>query len=78
MSSTTGINMSYLSNQLGTVVSRTETDLRNQINLLGENPTQSDLLKIQANLQQWTMLIELQSTITKQLGDTLKSIIQKS
>lgn len=78
MSSTTGITVSYLSNQLGTVVNTIETDLRHQISQLDGNSSSADLLKMQASLQQWTMLIELQSTITKELGDALKSIIQKS
>ena len=33
---------------------------------------------MQVGLQKWSMLIQLQSTITKELGDALKGIIQKA
>ncbi|MFP3700179.1 EscF/YscF/HrpA family type III secretion system needle major subunit [Burkholderia sp. SIMBA_013] len=36
------------------------------------------MLKMQQQVQQWTMLIEIQSTITKQIADSLKGVIQKA
>ena len=40
--------------------------------------SQADMLKMQQQVQQWTMLIEIQSTITKQIADSLKGVIQKA
>jgi type III secretion protein F len=40
--------------------------------------SQADMLQMQQQIQQWTMLIEIQSTITKQIADSLKGVIQKA
>jgi type III secretion protein F len=37
-----------------------------------------DLLQVQTNLQKWTLTTNIQSTLTKELGDALKGIIQKA
>ena len=77
VSTSTGINFSMLSSTIGSVLTTSEGNLRDRISNLGENPTQTELLMMQADLQ-WSMLIQLQSTITKELGDALKGIIQKA
>ena len=38
----------------------------------------ADMLKLQQVMQQWTMMTQVQSTVVKELGDTLKGIIQKA
>ena len=48
------------------------------MNNKGADVTTADLLSMQTNLQKWTMTTDIQSTITKQLGDALKGIIQKA
>ncbi|MCA0326656.1 MAG: EscF/YscF/HrpA family type III secretion system needle major subunit [Proteobacteria bacterium] len=78
VSTSTGINFSMLSSTIGSVLTTSEGNLRDRISNLGENPTQTELLMMQADLQKWSMLIQLQSTITKELGDALKGIIQKA
>lgn len=73
-----GINFSYLTQKIGGILETSEAALRAKIDGLGPNPTQTELLGMQSDLQKWTMLIQLQSTITKELGDALKGVIQKS
>ena len=77
-SSSGGVNFSYLFDKVGAVVQTSETGLRSKLDGLGENPTQKDLLDMQVGLQKWTMLIQLQSTINKELADALKGIVQKA
>lgn len=76
--SSTGINFSFVSQTMGTVLDTSEANLRDVLAKLGDAPTQSQLLSMQVDLQKWSMLVQLQSTITKELGDALKGIIQKS
>jgi type III secretion protein F len=40
--------------------------------------SQAQMLQMQQQIQQWTMMIDIQSTITKQIADSLKGVIQKS
>ena len=44
----------------------------------GDNVTSGDLLQVQTDLQKWTLTTNIQSTLTKELGDALKGIIQKA
>lgn len=77
-SASSGMNFAYIAQKMGPVLDNTETALRTKMDGLGPNPTQTDLLDMQVGLQKWTMLIQLQSTINKELGDALKGIIQKA
>ena len=36
------------------------------------------MLEVQQQLQQWTMMTQVQSTVVKELGDTLKGVVQKA
>lgn len=74
---TTGLTFDYVNSTIYNVVQNREQELQTQIAALGPNPTTADLLNMQQKLQQWTMTVQLQSTIVKDLGDTLKGIIQK-
>ncbi|WP_153099980.1 EscF/YscF/HrpA family type III secretion system needle major subunit [Paraburkholderia hayleyella] len=63
---------------VGNSVENSETDLQTSINALGKTPTQESLLLLQQKMQTWSMLVSLQATVIKEIGDTLKGIIQKS
>ncbi|MET4580343.1 EscF/YscF/HrpA family type III secretion system needle major subunit [Ottowia thiooxydans] len=76
--SSNGINFAFIAETMGTVLTNAEATLNAKIAGLGPNPTQTDLLDMQVGLQKWSMMIQLQSTINKELGDVLKSIVQKS
>jgi type III secretion protein F len=48
------------------------------MNAKGESVTTMDLLQIQSDMAKWTLTTNIQSTLTKELGDALKGIIQKA
>jgi hypothetical protein len=60
------------------VVAVNEANIASTISAMGPNPTTMDLLNMQTQLTKWTMATEMQSSITKTLGDALKGVIQKS
>jgi type III secretion protein F len=75
-----GLSFSEIANQVGALSSAEETNLQNSINAVNANtsPTTADLLTLQSQMQEWSMAIELQSTLVKTASDTMKGIIQKS
>ncbi len=63
------------------VVSVAETSLGDKLTALnakGDTVTSGDLLQVQTYMQKWTLTTDIQSTLTKSLGDALKGIIQKA
>lgn len=76
------VSFDAIAQALGTLTNNAETNLRGKIDKINNatdgNVNQADLLLLQADLQKWSMMIQLQSTITKELGDALKGIIQKA
>lgn len=77
-----GLNSGVLNSTLMRSIGAQETQLRGMVTALGGKEegavTQGELLMLQQRMQQWTMMIELQATVTKLMADSLKSIIQKS
>ena len=77
-----GLNFNHLNRTLFQGIRAQETKLRNTISTMGSEAdgslTQTELLVVQQQVQQWTMMIELHSTITKQIADALRGVIQKS
>jgi len=77
-----GLNISELNNTIYRSIEAHESKLRTTLNDIRQkgdgNVSQADLLMMQQEVQQWSMMIELQSTITKQISDSLKSVIQKA
>ena len=82
ISNSTEINFNNLNSTIYSRLSTQETELRNTLNTISVdsdgNVSQADLLKMQQQLQQWSIMIDLQSTMTKQIGDSLKAVIQKA
>jgi len=82
ISNSTEINFNNLNSTIYSSLSTQETALRNTLNTISVdsdgNVSQADLLKMQQQLQQWSIMIDLQSTMTKQIGDSLKAVIQKA
>jgi type III secretion protein F len=77
-----GLNFNAVNDTIYNSIRTQESKLRDTISSISTdadgNVSQTDLLKLQQQTQQWSMMIELQSTITKQISDSLKGIIQKS
>ncbi|MBS1196615.1 MAG: type secretion protein [Proteobacteria bacterium] len=74
-----GMSFDSVNASIATVVSNAENTLKTRIASLDPatvSPT--DLLLLQQEVSKWTMMNEIQSTVVKQLSDTMKGIIQKS
>lgn len=76
----TGINFETVNRTIAQAVTSREASLRNTIADVGsrENPSSVDLLIMQQEIQQWSMMIQIQSTVVKELSDSMKGIIQKA
>ena len=57
-----------------------ENNLQTQLTAVSQksDPTAEDLLAVQTSLQQWTLMIQVSTTVNKELGDALKGIVQKA
>ncbi|AVO50549.1 type III secretion protein [Melaminivora suipulveris] len=75
---TTGISFDSITSTLGVVGARRESELRTMIGGLNEQASTLDLLKLQQQIQQWTMFTQIQSTVTKEVADAMKGVIQKA
>jgi len=80
--STVGLSISadYI-NQIGvTALSNRETKLRSAIDTIAqkESPSSADMLDLQQQVQQWSMMIQVVSTLAKEATDALKGVVQKS
>ena len=71
-------NMDFLNDTVMKSIERQEQDLKTNIQKSGDNPTTADLLVLQQGLQKWSMTVQIQSTLVKELGDAMKGIIQKA
>ncbi|NVJ92111.1 MAG: hypothetical protein HWE34_10665 [Methylocystaceae bacterium] len=69
-------DMKSMSNNLNSVVTQKASELE----ALSNNPNSLDdtahMLEMQQAMQTWSMSINLQSTLMKNYGDAVKSIIQ--
>ena len=69
-------DMKSMSNNLNSVVTQKASELE----ALSSNPNSLDdtahMLEMQQAMQTWSMSINLQSTLMKNYGDAVKSIIQ--
>jgi type III secretion protein F len=73
-----GITFDYINNSVASVVQSREVDLKGQISKLGANPSTTDLLNLQQQIQQWTMVTQIKSTLVKEISDAMKGVIQKA
>jgi len=72
------VTFSFINENVFNAVKSTESSLKSTINSLGSNPTTADLLMTQQGVQQWSLMVQIQSTITKEVGDAMKGVIQKA
>ena len=82
LSNSSSITFDTVNNTLYAGVRTEETQLRDLLTKIQSeadgNVSQTDLLMFQQQVTQWTLMINIQSTITKQISDSLNGIIQKS
>lgn len=55
-----------------------ETALRGTLESASAEPTTMEMLKMQQQVQSWSMLVQIVSTIYKEVSDALKGVVQKS
>lgn len=55
-----------------------EQGLRKTITSMGPNSTPADMLKMQYEMSKWTIQIQLQSTVVKEIGEACKGVVQKA
>ena len=77
-SPSSNLTFDYINSTVATAVQSKEAALLTQIAQLGQNPTTSDLLLLQQQVQQWTMMTQIQSTLVKEVSDAMKGVIQKA
>lgn len=75
---TSGLTFDYINNSVANAVRTKEASLMTQISKLGTDPTTADLLALQQQIQQWTMMTQVQSTLVKEISDAMKGVIQKA
>ena len=82
LTGSSGLNFNSVNSMIYDSIRSQESNLQTTLSNLRTNAdgsvSQADMLKMQQQVQQWTMLIEIQSTITKQIADSLKGVIQKA
>ncbi|CAB3640312.1 EscF/YscF/HrpA family type III secretion system needle major subunit [Achromobacter sp. SIMBA_011] len=82
LTGSSGLNFNSVNSTIYDSIRSQESNLQTTLSNLRTNAdgsvSQADMLKMQQQVQQWTMLIEIQSTITKQIADSLKGVIQKA
>lgn len=82
LSGSAGLNFNNLNNTVYESIRSREAELRNTLSTISSNGdgavSQADMLAMQQQISQWTMMVEVQSTISKSISDSLKSVIQKS
>jgi type III secretion protein F len=71
-----GLTLDEIEKKMANNIRRSETSLKNTMNTT--NSTPESLLLMQKSLSEYTMSIQLQSTLVKELSDALKSILQKT
>jgi len=67
-----------VSQKVGQVIRRNEGDLRSTLYSANKETSATDLLNMQLKLQSWSISVQMQSSIVKELGDALKGVVQKS
>jgi len=73
-----GLTFDTISNALSSALSTSEASIQTLISTAGSTGSTTDLLNLQVGIQKWTIVGTVQSTVVKDLGDSMKGIIQKA
>lgn len=73
-----GLTFNSISSTIAQVTASREASLKTTISEMGDSPSTGDMLKMQQEVQQWSMFTQIQSTIVKELAEALKGVIQKA
>lgn len=82
LSGATGLNFNNVNNTIFSAIRTQETNLQQTLQTINSNAdgnvSQADLLNLQQQINQWSSLVSIQSTIIKSISDSLKGVIQNS
>lgn len=73
-----GVTFDTVSASMTSALSSAEGNISSLLSTAGDSTSTSDLLALQVAIQKWTLIGSVQSTLVKDLGDSLKGIIQKA
>jgi type III secretion protein F len=76
--STSTVTMDSINNTMTAGLNAAEASIQTLMSAAGTNASTTDLLQLQVDVQKWTLISSIQSTVVKDLGDALKGIIQKA
>jgi type III secretion protein F len=81
-STLSGLSVNHINATIYKGIRAGENNLQATMAKIGNNAngniTQADMLHMQQEILKWSMMVELQSTLTKQVSDSLKGVIQKA
>lgn len=80
LSTASSLNFNNVNNTIYSAIQTQETQLNQTmqtISAAGDGTvSQAQMLELQQQINQWSMLVQIQSTIIKSIGDSLKGVIQ--
>lgn len=74
---TNSLNYDVINNTVMNAIQRREELLRTTISSMGDNPTTAQMVTLQQQVQTWSIMAQIQTTLTKELSDSMKSALQK-
>lgn len=72
-----GLTFDSINATVSSVTRAREAELKQTLSQLQE-PTTQDLLRMQQEVQQWSMFTQIQSTVVKEVAEAMKGVIQKA
>lgn len=76
--STSDLTFDYINSTVNKAMKTQEEELKSTIAGLGDNPSTQDLLMVQQEVAQWTLMSQIQATLVKEISDAMKGVIQKA
>lgn len=82
LSGANSLNFNNVNNTIFSAIRTQETNLQQTLQTINSNAngsvSQADLLNLQQQINQWSSLVSIQSTIIKSISDSLKGVIQNA
>jgi type III secretion protein F len=71
-----GLDISSVNNTLSAGVGRTGKDLRSKLEAAqGKDLSDTEMIDLQMDVQNWTLMVNMQSNIMKTMGDAMKNTV---
>ncbi len=72
------MSFKFVHDNAGAKVTAKEGELAAFIEKMDAEPTTADLINMQRHMTEWSLMVDLNSTLNKTLSDTMKGVVQKS